>query len=176
VNIFPILVRALYNFAFSRNLSMTVECGVSPPTWRPTLFALPSLWRQQNGLFLGDRGVKNLNQKTVSLFPARIRHVPFSFWLVDLLRPRTVPVTWKGDEYVEFYAEGVYLNFATCHDQCCGAFSQLVRSTFYELRATRITHYRSATAGDSLSRNRSLETTMLHSMRRHLGASRGCCG
>ncbi len=88
-------------------------------------------------------------------------HVPFVFWLVDVLRPRTIVElgthngvsysamcqavkslglssscfavdTWKGDEHAGFYAEDVYKDFAAFHDQRYSAFSRLVRSSFDE--------------------------------------------
>src|ERR1035437_8421569 len=88
-------------------------------------------------------------------------HVPFAFWLVDVLRPSTVvelgthngvsysaicqavkslglPTrcyavdTWKGDEHAGFYPEEVYRAFAAFHDRRYSAFSRLVRSTFDE--------------------------------------------
>jgi Methyltransferase domain len=88
-------------------------------------------------------------------------HVPFAFWLVDVLRPSTIvelgtyngvsysamcqavkslglPTrcyavdTWKGDENTGFYPDWIYSNFATFHDQRFSAFSRLVRSTFDE--------------------------------------------
>jgi hypothetical protein len=86
-------------------------------------------------------------------------HVPFAFWLVDVLRPATIvelgthagmsysamcqavkalglPArcfavdTWKGDEHAGFYSEEVYRDLAAFHDPRYGAFSRLVRSTF----------------------------------------------
>ena len=92
---------------------------------------------------------------------AWIEHVPFAFWLVDVLRPSTIvelgthhgvsysamcqavkslglPTrcfavdTWKGDEHAGHYPEEIYRDFATFHDQRYGAFSHLVRSTFDE--------------------------------------------
>jgi uncharacterized coiled-coil DUF342 family protein len=88
-------------------------------------------------------------------------HVPFAFWLVDALRPRTIvelgtehgvsysamcqavkslnlPTscfaidTWKGDEYTGSYSDDVYQEFAAFHDARYTAFSRLVRSTFDE--------------------------------------------
>jgi GT2 family glycosyltransferase len=88
-------------------------------------------------------------------------HVPFAFWLVDVLRPHTIVElgtqngvsysafcqgvktlrlvtscfaidTWKGDEHAGFYSEDVYRNFKAFHDQRYSAFSQLIRSTFDE--------------------------------------------
>jgi Methyltransferase domain len=90
---------------------------------------------------------------------AWIEHVPFAFWLVDVLRPRTIvelgtstgvsysafcqavtflqlPTsciavdTWKGDEHVGLYSEDVYREFESFHNQRYGAFSRLVKSTF----------------------------------------------
>ena len=91
-------------------------------------------------------------------------HVPFAFWLVDVLHPSTIvelgthngvsysamcqavkslrlPTrcyavdTWKGDEHAGFYPEEIYRDFATFHDQHYSAFSRLVRSTFDEALA-----------------------------------------
>src|SRR5262249_29827306 len=90
-----------------------------------------------------------------------IEHVPFAFWLVDVLRPRAIVElgthngvsysamcqavkslelttscfavdTWKGDGHTGFYSENVYHNLATFHDQRYGAFSRLLRSSFDE--------------------------------------------
>ena len=86
-------------------------------------------------------------------------HVPFAFWLIDVLRPATIvelgthagtsysamcqavkvlglPArcfaidTWKGDEHAGVYSEEVYRKLAAFHDPRYGAFSRLVRSTF----------------------------------------------
>jgi len=88
-------------------------------------------------------------------------HVPFAFWLVDVLRPRTIVElgtergmsysamcqavkslslatrcfavdTWKGDEHAGFYPEEVYKEFAAFHDAHYSAFSRLIRSSFDE--------------------------------------------
>jgi Methyltransferase domain len=90
-----------------------------------------------------------------------IEHVPFAFWLVDVLRPRTVVElgtnpgvsysaicqavkrldlatscfavdTWKGDAQSGFYVKDAYYHFAAFHDQRYGTFSRLIRSTFDE--------------------------------------------
>ena len=90
---------------------------------------------------------------------AWIEHVPFAFWLVDVLRPRVIVElgaysgvsysamcqavkslglatacfavdTWRGDEHAGFYAEDVYCEFAAFHDRHFSAHSRLVRSTF----------------------------------------------
>jgi hypothetical protein len=90
---------------------------------------------------------------------AWIEHVPFAFWLVDVLRPRRIVElgthngvsysamcqavktlelttscfaidTWQGDEHAGFYGEDVYRDITAFHDQRYGAFSRLVRSTF----------------------------------------------
>jgi hypothetical protein len=88
-------------------------------------------------------------------------HVPFAFWLVDVLRPRVIVElgthsgvsysamcqavqlldlstacfaidTWKGDEHAGFYDESVYHAFRCFHDRHYSAFSRLVRATFDE--------------------------------------------
>lgn len=90
---------------------------------------------------------------------AWVEHVPFAFWLVDVLRPRRIVElgtctgvsysafcqavktldiatscsaidTWKGDEHSGFYEDDVYHEFRAFHDRRYGAFSQLVRSRF----------------------------------------------
>src|SRR4051812_45899500 len=82
---------------------------------------------------------------------AWVEHVPFAFWLIDVLRPMTIvelgthngvsfsamcqavkalhlPTrcyaidTWKGDQHTGFYPEEVYRNFKTFHDQRYSAF------------------------------------------------------
>ena len=92
---------------------------------------------------------------------AWIEHVPFAFWLVDVLRPRVIVElgtysgisysamcqavrslglatscfavdTWTGDEHAGFYSEDIYNEFAAFHDRHYSAFSRLVRSTFDE--------------------------------------------
>ena len=92
---------------------------------------------------------------------AWIEHVPFAFWLMDVLRPRVIVElgtytgvsysalcqavkclglatscfavdTWRGDEHAGFSSEDIYNEFAAFHDLHYSAFSQLVRSTFDE--------------------------------------------
>lgn len=88
-------------------------------------------------------------------------HVPFAFWLVDVMRPRTIVElgtqhgvsysalcqavkslgletacfavdTWSGDQHAGFYDATVYRDFAAFHDQHYRAFSRMVRSSFDE--------------------------------------------
>ncbi len=90
-----------------------------------------------------------------------VEHVPFAFWIVDVLRPRRIVElgthngvsysamcqavkrlglatscyaidNWQEDPHAGFYGEEVYRDLAAFHDQRYGAFSQLVRSTFDE--------------------------------------------
>jgi glycosyltransferase involved in cell wall biosynthesis len=91
--------------------------------------------------------------------PAWLEHVPFAFWLIGALRPRTLVElgthggcsyfafcqavqrletetrcyaidTWKGDEHAGFYDEDVYRQLRTHHDARYTAFSTLIRATF----------------------------------------------
>ena len=90
---------------------------------------------------------------------AWIEHVPFAFWIVDVLRPRTIVElgthngvsysamcqavnklgldtkcyaidTWEGDEHAGSYSESVFSEFYTYNDRNFAAFSRLIRSTF----------------------------------------------
>jgi predicted nucleic acid-binding Zn-ribbon protein len=92
---------------------------------------------------------------------AWIEHVPFAFWLVEALRPRTVvelgthygvsyfafcqaverlglPTscyavdTWKGDEHSGFYSEEVFRLVREHNATKYSSFSSLIRSTFDE--------------------------------------------
>lgn len=92
---------------------------------------------------------------------AWIEHVPFAFWLVDVLRPQKIVElgtysgvsysamcqavkslglatscfavdTWRGDEHAGFYPEDIYHEFAAFHDRHYVAFSRLVRASFDE--------------------------------------------
>ena len=92
---------------------------------------------------------------------AWLEHVPFAFWLIDVLRPRIIVElgthygvsysamcqavkslglatscfavdTWKGDEQAGFYSEDVYRDLASFHDLRYSAFSRLMRLTFDE--------------------------------------------
>lgn len=86
-------------------------------------------------------------------------HLPFAFWLVDVLRPKTfvelgtyagvsyfgfcqavqalgLPTrcfavdTWRGDEHGGFYSEAVYQKVLAHNEAQYSHFSRLVRSTF----------------------------------------------
>ena len=91
--------------------------------------------------------------------PSWLAHVPFAFWLIDVLRPRVFVElgthagnsyaafaqavqhlgldaagyavdTWAGDPQAGFYDESVYTDWKAYHDQRYSAFSSLVRTTF----------------------------------------------
>ena len=93
--------------------------------------------------------------------PSWAEHIPFAFWIVDVLRPTVfvelgtqsgnsyaafaqaiqlleLPAaaycvdTWRGDPQAGFYDEGVFTEWARYHDEHFSAFSRLVRSTFEE--------------------------------------------
>jgi hypothetical protein len=86
-------------------------------------------------------------------------HIPFAFWIVDVLRPRVLvelgthsgnsyaafaqaiqtlelPTaayavdTWEGDSQAGFYGEDVYSEWSAYHEQHFASFSRLVRTTF----------------------------------------------
>src|SRR4029453_2553796 len=91
--------------------------------------------------------------------PSWAGHIPFAFWFVDALRPRTLVElgthsglsysafaqavqtlgidtacyaidTWKGDEHAGFYGDEVFQKFRDHHDARYRVFSRLVLSTF----------------------------------------------
>ncbi len=93
--------------------------------------------------------------------PSWIEHIPFAFWLMDVLRPRVFVElgthsgnsyaafaqavqqlgltsagyavdTWKGDPHAGFYDESVFTEWRDYHDRRYSSFSRLVRSTFDE--------------------------------------------
>jgi hypothetical protein len=93
--------------------------------------------------------------------PSWLEHIPFAFWIVDVLRPAVFvelgtqsgnsyasfaqaiqllgfPAaayavdTWRGDPQAGFYDEGVFTEWARYHDRHFSAFSRLIRSTFEE--------------------------------------------
>jgi Methyltransferase domain/Glycosyl transferases group 1 len=96
--------------------------------------------------------------------PSWLEHVPFAFWLIDVLRPRVFVElgthsgnsygafaqaveylgfesrgysidTWKGDPHAGFYDESVYTDWRNYHDRRYASFSALIRSTFDEAAA-----------------------------------------
>lgn len=101
--------------------------------------------------------------ESVSTASAWVEHIPFAFWLVEALAPRTVVElgthvgtsyfafcqavaglklqtrcyavdTWQGDEHAMFYGEEVYQAVAQ-HNARYSAFSTLLRTTFDAGRA-----------------------------------------
>src|SRR5438045_4108621 len=90
---------------------------------------------------------------------AWLEHAPFAFWLIDVLRPRTLVElgthggysyfafcqavqrlqldsrcyavdTWKGDAQAGYYGEDVYEKVRDHHDQQYSSFSSLIRASF----------------------------------------------
>jgi Methyltransferase domain/Glycosyl transferases group 1 len=93
--------------------------------------------------------------------PSWLEHVPFAFWLMEVLRPRVFVElgtqagnsysafaqatqhlgldaagysidTWKGDPQAGFYPESVYADWKEYHDRHFSGFSTLIRATFDE--------------------------------------------
>ena len=91
--------------------------------------------------------------------PSWLEHIPFAFWLVDVLRPsvfvelgthsgnsyaafaQAVQMaglstaayavdSWRGDAQAGFYDEAVFEEWSTYHDRHFRSFSRLIRSTF----------------------------------------------
>ena len=96
--------------------------------------------------------------------PSWLEHIPFAFWIVDVLRPRVFVElgthsgnsyaafaqavqhlglnsvgyavdTWKGDDQAGFYDESVFLEWKDYHDRRYASFSTLLRSTFDDAAA-----------------------------------------
>jgi hypothetical protein len=93
--------------------------------------------------------------------PSWLEHIPFAFWIIDVLRPRVLvelgthsgnsysafaqaiqtlalPTaayavdTWEGDEHAGFYGANVFAEWSAYHNRHFGGFSRLMRSTFDE--------------------------------------------
>jgi hypothetical protein len=124
--------------------------GLGEQGHRHTLDAIAPILRQSM-LWMPERQVVS----------AWIEHVPFAFWLVDVLAPRTIVElgthngvsysamcqavnalnlpcrcfavdTWQGDEHSGSYGEEIFQELTAFHDPRYAAFSRLVRSTFDE--------------------------------------------
>ncbi len=96
--------------------------------------------------------------------PSWLEHIPFAFWVIDVLRPRVFVElgthsgnsygafaqavqhlgldsagyavdTWKGDAQAGFYDESVFVDWKDYHDRRYSAFSTLIRSTFDDAAA-----------------------------------------
>jgi glycosyltransferase involved in cell wall biosynthesis len=122
---------------------MLARAPVEPRLFRPLVFARPTrlVWP-----------------------PSWASHLPFAFWIVDALRPRTFVElgthtgvsysgfaqavqelgagtacyavdTWAGDDQAGLYGEDIYEEWSAFHARHFGGFSRLVRSTFDEARA-----------------------------------------
>ena len=90
---------------------------------------------------------------------AWIEHIPFAFWMIEVLQPKVVVElgvhtgtsyfafcqavdrlnldtvcygidTWKGDEHAGFYSEEIYSKVAGYNASRYSKFSTLIRSTF----------------------------------------------
>lgn len=94
---------------------------------------------------------------------AWIEHIPFAFWIIDVIKPKTVVElgvhtgtsyfafcqaiktlninsacygvdTWKGDEHAGFYSDTIFNNVSSWNDQHYSRFSTLIRATFDEAK------------------------------------------
>jgi glycosyltransferase involved in cell wall biosynthesis len=118
---------------------------------------------QQDGLMaLETEGGLELEYPARLVEPAAwVGHVPFAFWLVGALKPRTIVELgvhtgnsycaflqavraldldtrcfgvdhWQGDQHASFYGGEIYDELRAYHDPLYGTFSTLVRSSFEE--------------------------------------------
>jgi lipopolysaccharide biosynthesis protein/FMN phosphatase YigB (HAD superfamily) len=123
--------------AGSSEISSLLTADLDPVLWTPELLDRPSAWWG---------------------------HVPFAFWLVTALQPRTLVElgthqgvsyaafceavvrakletrcsavdTWVGDPQAGFYGEEVYAGLKAFHDQRYAAFSELLRQNFGDAAA-----------------------------------------
>jgi GT2 family glycosyltransferase/glycosyltransferase involved in cell wall biosynthesis len=125
-------------------------------------------WAEPNGLLREPGSGEHLLRSIVFDRPERlvgppawIGHIPFAFWLIDVLRPGKLvelgthtgnsysafaqaiqriglPTecyavdTWQGDEHASFYGESVFEEFSAYHEARFRSFSRLLRMTFDE--------------------------------------------
>lgn len=95
---------------------------------------------------------------------AWIEHIPFAFWIIEVLKPKTVVElgvhkgtsyfafcqavkysnincacygidTWQGDEHAGFYEQEIFAKVASHNAEKYSGFSTLIRSTFDEANA-----------------------------------------
>ena len=107
------------------------------------------------------RPVTFLTPDLITAPPSWLGHVPFAFWIIDALRPKTLVElgthtgnsysafcqavrhldlatacfavdTWAGDPQAGFYGEEIHRTLAEFHDPRYGSFSRLMRMTFDE--------------------------------------------
>src|SRR5262245_16453817 len=92
---------------------------------------------------------------------AWIEHIPFAFWIIDVIRPKTVVElgvhtgtsyfafcqaikalnlnstcygvdTWKGDKHAGYYSNEVFEKVSTYNNNKYSKFSTLIKATFDE--------------------------------------------
>jgi O-antigen biosynthesis protein len=109
--------------------------------------------------FLYRRPISLAQPLRLAYPPPWVGHIPFAFWVVDALRPRSLvelgthsgnsycaflqasracgltPAcyaidTWQGDSHAGYYGDEVYRELLAYHDQHYGDFSRLLRMTF----------------------------------------------
>jgi hypothetical protein len=136
----PAMAVAAHRAAQYTGCLMLASASIEPRLLRPVVFGRP---------------------QRLAWPPSWATHIPFAFWVVDAMRPRTFVElgthtgvsysafaqavqtlglttacyaidTWEGDAQAGYYGDDVFAEWSAFHDRQFGGFSRLVRSTFDE--------------------------------------------